>query len=107
MVVKQDACQQQNPRADLDDEIPYSGLVCALGSAGKYQENRGQSRNLPIDKQGDEVCRKHRTNRAADVQHGRDMLHRIAHMQRIKSRDKGGDVKDVTEGQAEWIHPHL
>ena len=90
----------------MHDEVPYSGPVRLFGAAGKNQESRSQSGDLPVDKQGDKVTCKHRTNRASDIQHCRNVLGCIAYMQCVERRDEGGDVKDVTEDKAQAVHAH-
>ncbi len=95
--------EQDQSGTHLYDQITHSRSVGPLGAPRpdqKYRRDRGQ---LPVHEQGDQIAREQGANRGSGVDQGRDMLHTVAHVERIDDRKERGNVKNVAENKAEAI----
>ena len=91
----------------MDDQIALTGLIGTRTTAGPDDKDRGDGRQLPIDKQRDQIAGEGRADGGANISKGRRILQPVFTMERIDDADKGGDVEDVAENQRELVDPNM
>ena len=91
------------PGKDLDNQVMHPGLVRTTGFPRPDQKYRRKREQFPEDEQAQQIAGEDRPETAAGIHQGGDLLQRIAHVQRINNAEKRGDMKYVTEHQAQLV----
>ena len=89
--MEHDACEQDDTRANLDDEIAQAGEIGPLCAPCPDEEDRRDGGPFPEDKEGDEVACKDGSNGGTCVKEGADLLHGVANVPCVDEADKGGE----------------
>ena len=78
----------------MNDQVAHTGLIRPFGPARPDQKCRGNSGELPIDKQADQITGKNSRDGAAGVNDPGNVLYVVPHVECVEHAKKGGNVEN-------------
>ena len=100
-----DARQQTQTACRMNQQVSVSRTQCGFCATGPDQKNGAYGQHFPENEKAEEITGKNRPQSASRVKEPCHHLKIVFHMEGVKDGDKTDEVKNISEQQAEFVHP--